>query len=266
MFEWLEEEIARIKTRKFHLMDGPASAELRQAVETTEISLPPSYKEFVLRFGNAELYRYGTDYYVTVLAGPRETENRQGESFIRFGGTWTSRAYFKDALLVEDEESPVFEYYHNCFRKTADGFEEWLRAKGRSARRRFKKKEWEAIEKGPPPFTEEECAIVEARSQFRWRLVGVASNEDLSFEVHNGSAMTLPYLSVGVRGKLRPPQSGPLNGGAYLPVASIHPGETKTVEHDCYKEFVVPEDTEVFELPEPGPEDREQYWEFRVLA
>ena len=266
MFEWLDDEIARIKTRKFHLVDGPASAELRHAVETTEIPLPPSYKEFVLRFGNAKLYRYSTNYYVTVFAGPRAAEDRHGELLVHIGATWTSRAYFKDALLVEGEESPVFEWFHNCFRKTADGFEEWLRTKGRSARRRFKKKEWEAIEKGPLPFTEDELAVVEARNHFRWRLVGVAPNENLIFEIHNGSTRTLSYLSVGVRGRLRPPNSGPLNGGAYLPVASIRPGETKLVERDCYKKFVVPEDTEVFELPEPGPEDREQYWEFRALA
>ncbi len=30
MFEWLEDEMAEIKTPKFHLMDGPASPELRQ--------------------------------------------------------------------------------------------------------------------------------------------------------------------------------------------------------------------------------------------
>lgn len=46
----------------------------------------------------------------------------------------------------------------------------------------------------------------------------------------------------------------------------IGPGETRVVEPGCYKEFVAPEDTEVFDLPDPGPEDREQYWEFRPPA
>ena len=59
MFEWLDEEISQIKTPKFHLVDGPAPAELRQAVLSSEFPLPPSYREFVLRFGNAKLYRYG---------------------------------------------------------------------------------------------------------------------------------------------------------------------------------------------------------------
>ena len=46
VFEFLVEEMARIKTRKFHLVDGPASPELQRAIEKTDLLLPPSYKEF----------------------------------------------------------------------------------------------------------------------------------------------------------------------------------------------------------------------------
>ncbi len=264
MFEWLEEEMARIKTRKFHLVDGPARAELRQAVESCEFPLPPSYKEFVLRFGNAQLYRRSSYWLVEVYAGPREAESEEQEALIHFGRTHTSLAYFKEPLLVEGGESPVFEWQHGqSIQQTADSFVDWLNAKCVSARKQYKKKEWESIEAGPTPFTDHDRAVVEARKQFRWSVVGVAPNEDLRFEIHNGSTVTLPYLSVGIRGKLRPPKTGPLEGGGYLPTASIHPGETKLLEYDCYKQFIAPEDTEVFELPEPGPEDREQYWEFK---
>ena len=229
MYEWLDEAMSQIKTRKFLLVDGPASAELRQAVESSDFPLPPSYREFVLRFGNAKLYRNSSDYYVTVYAGPREATDAAGDAFLHIGGTWTSRAFFKEDLLVSGQESPVFESYLHSFRKTADGFEEWLIAKCKAARKRYKKKEWEAIEKGPPPFTDHEQNIVEARRQFRWRVIGVAPNEDLCFEIHNGSSMVLPYLSVGIRGKLRSPNNGPLNGGASLPVWSIGPSETKVI-------------------------------------
>jgi hypothetical protein len=264
MFEWLSEEMSRIKTRKFHLVDGPASSELRQAVESCDFPVPPSYKQFVLQFGNAKLYRNGSNYSVTVFASPNDSITDDGERYLHFGRTWTSNAFFKESLLSVGEETSVFEAFQVSFRKTADGFENWLKMKCNSARKRFKIKEWEAIETGPCPFTDHEQGIVEARRQFRWRVVGVAPNDDLRFEIHNGSAVTLPYLSVGVRGKLRPPKTGPLNGGAFLPVASIRPGETKVVEFDCYKKFIAPEETEVFALPDPGPEDREQYWEFRT--
>src|SRR5436190_762700 len=173
MFEWLIEEMARFKTRKFFLVDGPASVELRQAVESSTLPLPPSYKEFVLRFGNAKLYRRDSYYYVTVFAGPNMADSSAGEPFIQFGRTWTSLAYFKDSLLVEGGESPVFEWRHEQgVQQTADGFLDWLKAKCRSARKRYKKNEWEAIEHGPPPFTEQELAIVEARRRFRWRAAG----------------------------------------------------------------------------------------------
>jgi hypothetical protein len=265
MFEWLDKEMKQITTPKFHLVDGPASAELRRAVETCDFPLPPSYREFVLRFGNAKLYRRGSNWLVQVYAGPREAANDQLEALIHFGRTETSLAYFKESLLTAGKESPVFEWRHEQgIQQTADSFGDWLKSECDSARKRFKKREWEAIKKGPHPFTDHERAIVEARRLFRWRVVGMSENEDLRFEIHNGSTMTLQYLSVGIRGKLRPPKYGPLNGGAFLPVASIRPGETKVIEFDCYKKFIAPETTEAFALPDPGPEDRDQYWEFRT--
>src|SRR5262249_10736646 len=127
MFEWLIDEMARVQTQKFYLVDGPASPELHAAVAKSDFPLPPSYREFVLRFGNSKLYRRDSYYYVTVFAGPRELEADDGERLIQFGRTWTSLAYFKESLLVAGSESPVFEWQHEqCIRQTADGFEKWL--------------------------------------------------------------------------------------------------------------------------------------------
>jgi len=271
MFEWFLDEMAAIKTPKFHLVDGLASSELREAVENSGRLLPPSYREFVLRFGNAKLYRhvdtYNSYYLIEIYAGPREATSDGGEPLIQFGRTHTSLAYFKGSWLKEGRESAVFEWRHEQdVRKTADGFLDWLKAKCSWARKQYKKAEWERMRSGPVPFAEREKAVVQARKQFRWRVVGVAPNGDVRFEIHNGSDMTLPYFFVGVRGRLRPPKSGPLEGGARLPVDSIRPGETRVVEYDCYKQFVAPEDIEVFDLPEPGPEDREYYWEFKALV
>lgn len=264
MFEWLDDEIARIKTRKFHRVNGPATAQSREFMASHQVPVPQSYREFVRRFGDAELYHNGSYYHVTVFASPIDSITDADERYLHFGRTWTSNAFFKESLLAVDRESPVFEAFHKSFRKTAEGFESWLIAKCNSARKRYNKRAWEAIEMGPHPFDDQERAIVEARKLYRWRVVGVTQNEDLRFEIHNGSAMTLPYLSVGIRGTLRPPKRGPLNGAAFLPVASIHPGETKVVEFDCYKRLISPKDTEAFAMPDPEPEDREQYWEFRA--
>jgi hypothetical protein len=235
MFEWLENEMGQVNTPKFYIVDGPAPAELREAIEHSDVAPPPSYEAFVLQFGNAKLYRQGSVYLVQVFASLLDAESDEGETLLQFGRTDMSLAYFKESLLIRGRESPVFEWRHELgLQNTAD-------------------------------FSVQEKAIVEARKLFRWRVVGIAPNGDLRFEVHNGSNLVLPYFSIGIRGKLRPPKSGPLNGGVWLPVSSILPGDTQIIEKGCYKNLVDPKDIEAFAEPDPEPEDRDRYWEFRSL-
>jgi hypothetical protein len=267
MFDRLISELARIRTRKFHIVDGSASPELREAIEKSGMALPPSFKAFVIHFGNAQLYRRANYHLIEIVAGPKTAIGDGGEALIQFGRTHTSFAYFKESLLVSGHESPVFEWHHGQgLRKTAEGFLEWIESKLLWARKQYSNKEWKQIEEGPPPFNEQELTAVKARKAFRWKVVGIGPNQDLRFEIHNGSHQVLKYLSVGVRGTMRKPNSGLLDGIVYLPVVSVRPGRTEVIEYDCYKEYVAPENAEVFDLPEPGPEDRSVYWEFRGNA
>lgn len=262
MFEWLVNEMAKIKTNKFHIVDGTLSPENRELVESTEIPVPPSYKQFVIQFGNAKLYRQGSGYLVQVYAVPQDALSKKGEALLLFGRTDMGLAYFKESLLVPGEESPVFEWRgHNNLHRTADGFEQWLTSKCNAARKSFKKKRWQQIEAGPPPFSDEEQNIVKARRKYQWRVVGIAPNGDIQYEVHNGSDIVLPYLSIGIRKK-----NGKPKGGVWLPVASVMPGQTKVIEKDSYKESLTPDDVEAFEKPDPEPEDRDRYWEFKALT
>ena len=261
MFEWLLDEMAAVKTRKFYLVEGPLPADTRKAMEHANAPVPPSYKAFILQFGNAQLYRQGSVYLLRVFAAPRLDESKDGQRLLHFGRTDMALAYFKESLLVPGDECPVFEWRHaQGLRKAADGFEEWLVMKCKAARKHFKRKDWEAIRSGPPAFSEQEKAVVEARKRFSWRVVGVAEDGDLVFEVHNGSEMILPYLSVGVRER-----SGGLIGGIWLPVSSVLPGQTRKVQKGCYKERHAPDKIEVFCQPDPEPEDRDLYWEFKEL-
>jgi hypothetical protein len=265
MFEWLIDEIASVKTRRFYLVDGPLPAEQRALVEHSELPVPPSYKGFVLRFGNAMLYRIGDQYRVQVFAGPRADESKAGEPRLCFGRTEDTVAYFKEFLLIPGRESPVFEwdYERGVEEQTANGFEEWLRKTCARARQFYTKEHWREIEKGPPPFSNEEMRIIEARRKFRWRVVGISPSGDIQFEVYNGSDMVLPYLSLGIRGKRRGNEDM-LEGGVWLPVGSLLPKHTTLIEKDCYIEWVDPHDVEVFEAPDPEPEDRDRYWEFKA--
>jgi hypothetical protein len=261
MFDWLELELSTIKTRRFHVVDGVADPALRAAVEESEAPVPVSYKDFVLRFGNAKLYKKHGYYIVGVLAGPVEEQSRDGESLYRIGHYQSSNAYFKASLLRGEEEAPVFEGQDGRLIEVADSFEAWLAKRHKAARGKYNKRQWAEIVAGPPPFTPEEHRIVEARRRFTCGAVGVTPEGKFLFEVHNGSGMTLPFLSIGVRWK-----DNSLQGGIWLPVSHVRPGQTAIVEHEGYKGMADPSGVEVFVLPDPEPEDRERFWEFKALS
>jgi hypothetical protein len=260
VFEWLEQELAAIRTKRFHIVDGPASDEFRAAVLGSRLPAPPSYVAFVLRFRNAQLYRM-TEldlYWMRVFAAPHDVESRAGEPLLYIGGYDQGCAYLKEETLRRGGEAPIFESTQAGVRKAAESFEEWLTARATRARRRYRRKEWAEVLRGPPPFTAEERAVVDARRQFTWRVVGVAPSGEVLYEVTNGSNRHLPFLSIGIRGKV-----GNLEGGVWLPVDHIAPGQTAVVAKDTYRNLLDPSDVEAYPLPDPDPEERARYWEFR---
>lgn len=261
MFEWLENEIREIKTAKFHIVDGPADIALKNAVEKCEVPIPKSYREFVIRFGNAKLYRELNYYKVGVLASLRDEVSKGGESYYRFGHYDSNSAYFKESELQSGEETPIYEGGEDQICQVADGFETWLRKRCTAAKRKYTKAAWAKIIDGPIPLTSEEIKIIEARRKFTWRVLDVTPEQDFLIEVHNGSEAVLPFLSIGVRWKV----SGS-NGGIKIPVSNIPPGKKAVVRCDAYKEMVDPSKIELYSLPDPGPEDRDRYWEFRPLV
>jgi hypothetical protein len=261
MYEWLEAELTETRWRRFHVVDGPASDGLRAMIEQSPIPISPSYKQFALRFGNAKLYQVlGKEYYgITVFAAPRKVDRKKaGDDLYWIGWYGEVYVYCRANDLAPGQESPIYQGGRNGFRRVGDAFGSWLRLCAERARKKYKKREWETILRGPDPFTVDELGIVEARRLFRWRVVGLSDSGDIRFEVTNGSRGRLPYLSIGIRSK-----DGRLNGGVWLPVSTIAPGETAIVEKDAYKNLVKPSDIEAYPKPDPDPEDRERYWEFR---
>lgn len=113
--------------------------------------------------------------------------------------------------------------------------------------------------KPPKPFSRRDETILEARKLFVWRHTGYEETGNATFEVANNSQTRLPYLSIGVQGV----GGSKLIGGAWLNVSGIGPGEKGTVEHQCYKEMLLPEETEFFSKPDPTPETKEDFWEFK---
>lgn len=258
MYEWLEMEIKEIKTQKFHIVDGPASSAAEATLKEIGTLLPPSFSVFLSKFGDARLYRELDYYKLGVLASPWEGKDTDGKPIACIGHYDDARAYFK--LPLSGEELPVFEWSGGGLKKVSDTFEHWIEKRSADCKAKIGKTKWAKILKGPPPFTSQETRIVEARKRFEWTVTGISNNGDISFKIHNGSDLTLPFLSVGVRSIDRS-----FNGGVFIPVSGLKPGQTAVIDRDCYKKQIDPKLIEVFALPDPGPEDRDRYWEFRAL-
>lgn len=257
-YKWLQEELSTIKTSRFHVVEGGGSEALRTA---NRLDLPRSYREFVQEFGKAKLYKVKGGYALGVLAAPSAAVGPDGVPLLCVGHYQSAKAYFKQSELAEVKEPPVYEWGQAGLRKSADGFASWLENRCSAARSQYGKRGWARVLKGPKPFTEREEAVVQARRDFKWRVVGVTPDNDLIFEVTNCSGMTLPFVSIGVRSS-----HGKFEGRVWLPVSHIGSGTTGVIEKDCYKRYVDPEQIEVFALPDPEPEDRDEYWEFREVG
>lgn len=256
MFERLEHEISTIKTPRFHVVDGPVEAKLQEAVVQSNLPLPSSYKEFVLKFGNAKLYRRSRNgYYISVFAGPREATLNDGGRIYHLGSHDGASVYVKPG--PSSTELPVFEFESGSEEKVADDFEEWLRESCAHARSTYGKEKWAEIVHGPEPFTVEEQEVIEARRAIQWRMLGLDDAGNHVFEITNAGLRTLTALTVGVRSK-----DGRLNGAVRLNTRHLAAGQTVALHVDCYKDLISPSEIEVFSLPDPQPEDRDRYYEF----
>ncbi len=257
MFEWLESELSAIGTPRFHVVDGLAEPKLRDAVINSRLRLPRSYVKFVLRFGNAKLYRKSrSGYAIGVFAGPREGRLNDGTYAYQIG-------YYDSAgIFVRNEVNtsgwPVYERELHTERRVANDFEEWLKTTCERVRSGYGLEKWSEIEHGPAPFSHEEEEIVETRQLIAWRVLGIDSSGNHIFEVTNGGHFVLPVLTVGVRSK-----DGRLNGALRLKIGHIAPGDTAILHLACYKDIVPSKHIEIFALPSPRPEDRDYYAEFK---
>jgi hypothetical protein len=229
---------------------------LREAVTRSNVPLPSAYKEFILKFGNAKLYRNARNdsYRIGVFAGPRQSTLGDGTRIYIIGWNDGASVYVKP--VSDLTELPIFEFEEEPEEKVADSFEEWLAASCANARRAYGKEKWAEILRGPKRFTAEEKDIIEARRLISWRVLGIDADGNHIFEVTNAGCRALAALTVGVRSK-----DGRLNSAIRLNVLHIGPGQRDVLHRGCCKGLRPPEELELFALPDPNPEDRDYYWE-----
>jgi hypothetical protein len=267
MYEWLEKEITKIKARKFHVIETEGKPlDIARTIPSEIYSLlPPSYVAFLSKFGGAKLYRENAYYQVGILNPPQNKILKSGEKVLHIGYFNESEAYFKYSLLIPGKESPVYEWSDEGFEKIADTFEEWLTIRCEDAHNAYTDLKWEEILNGSKPFTSEEEAVVTARKQFEWQVVGFDENRTLKIAVKNNSNIILPYLTIGMRAT-DPTEEGRIwESGLHISVSNIQPGQESVIEHHIHQNLFTPINTELFQVSDPLPEERDKYWEFQKL-
>ena len=168
--------------------------------------------------------------------------------------------YFESSTKNPSEESSVFEWSKaKGIINTRKTFKAWLFDACTRAREVYSVSEWDVIKLGSPPFSAYENSIANARKQFRWQQIGITQNGELMFEIENCSTMRLPYLTLLARSK-----DNTIDDFFWVSTHSISPGETHLITKACYKGIVSPAQLEISDAPDPLPEDRERYWEFRT--
>jgi hypothetical protein len=262
--KWFRDELGAIKSRRFHIFEPVGEKQLAYRHGGKQVALSGPYASFLREFGWAKLF---TDYgdAPLVSAYPLSSRRRFKLSdgvYVGFGFRGEETALFSESDLFARGESAVFREAAGGSQRINDNFGEWLKVSYDRARSTFSARAWERICAGPKPFSRQQQRIVEARRKFTVRHTGFAKNGDATFSVRNDSDMTLPYYSLGVQGK----GGTKLVGGVFLDVSSIPPGTEKSVRKDCYKESLRQDELEIFELPEPIPEKKEGYWEFKSMS
>lgn len=260
-YSWVMKEVDQVKWRGFfrfqHCLDF---RELAIAQERFG-PLPEDYVSFIKEFGECRLFRKlrNGSYNLAVFANPRIIEGRNGEVLLVIGFYINGEfAHFRKPPGVDQVESGVFEGAGLQLRKSANSFEEWFKKRWGAAKRLYKKSEWKKIVAGATPFTDHELRLIDAMELFEFQRVGVAKNGDMQIQIWNGSDLWLSRLTIDVRAP------GRLEGTIHVDVSEIGPGQSKIVEHDCYKSMVAADSVELLRKPRPEPEERDMIYALRT--
>lgn len=264
-FDWLRTECLTIKSPGFHNFIELHGEDFTYKYGDISVPVRGDYGDFLREFGQAILFDgWGNLPVIPFMIYPlkefrREVlGNRDGRSFVAFADRGSQHVFFEEGKILREESSAVFLLSKHGAKEIYPNFSEWLQASYDWAKAKYSGRQWALVVKGAAPFSDQECKVIEARNQFKWRHTGFAENGDAFFEVENNSTMVLPFLSIGVKDC----DEAILIGGVWLDVGGIMPGDKKTVTADCYKDRIPREKLVLFSKPEPIPEKRDRYWEF----
>ncbi|ACM19399.1 hypothetical protein Geob_1039 [Geotalea daltonii FRC-32] len=257
MYDWFYEQLKSIKYKNFHIVE-PIDQKTIENLKVRLGGLPKTYADFLQSFGKAKLYHEQHYYIVGVYPLYPESIDESGETFYCFGHYDAASAGFKAADINGGNEAAVFEMNSSGnLTRVANDFASWFFDRCTLARKRYSKKEWEKILNEPKPFNNREVAVAEARKLFQWQLLERTPQGTFRFRIYNNSKTVLPFLTVGIRHN-----ENKFEGGIWIPVRHVTPGQVRDVEAKPYPHIPIEEQIP-FSMPDPTPEDRAMYWEFR---
>ena len=260
MYQWLIDEINLVKAPYFHVIGPHVDKRDAGYIRKSPLQVPDVYKEFVITFTFARLFRTPLDNYrILIGSEPVYWPDTKYGGLYCIGKYEMGTVYFKESELDKGKDIPVHEWYGmSGIRKAADTFDEWIHVKYRNARKKYKVKEWKALLIPPPPFTEHEQAIVAARHQMKWEMVRIEENFDRVVRITNMSNMVLPYFTLDINHS-----EGRSFTRSAIPTNDLMPGETK--EHHVKWQVKYPEHEQLLlaGARDPVPGEQQYYWEFR---
>ena len=232
-YDWFQLETDAMRTVQFFSTATSRGESLPPASITAEWkTLPLEFLEFVQRYGTTKLFRgdgpaLGLCYDMYIYFPPLASTDFRGTTFCRWGITGNSALAFRVDRDTGGCEPHVFVWPHRgAPRSTGLAFSEWLAARFDARKRRYGKRRWAALERGPEPWSAEELKIIEARRLFRWDLMESGSTSRPVFRITNGSARCLSHITIEYEAKVPSLIRGVLHGGLVFDVAGLPPGQT----------------------------------------
>lgn len=259
-YEWLHDLRNRIERAKF-LVFEPISPMALEAFESGIGPLPDAYREFLLTFGEARLFRsFISDSYELTVEAPSHIDTQEVSSqIVRVGRSGTETALYVWQNGSLHGKGSLYGIYQGHMREIASSFEQWLEQGRHRARSQYSRKEWAQVLAPVLPFTEEEQRVVDALAQFRFHQVGLSDQGGLVVEVKNDSPIQLPWIPVKMKWLWGDGSLG--TGAGIIPTSKLKPGEARLTEvSNTYKDAgVKPEQIELIAHPPILPDDRPFY-------
>ncbi len=252
-----------VNTIMEQLLRSPAALEQHQiSKDRCDITLllslssafPPSYIDFLTRYGGVKLFREGLGYLMTVLPNPVMLDDDEYGDLLRFGSYDDSYCYFSPTSMKPNEETPVYILDDGELVMVASSFSEWFSLCATELLSRYPSmRDGEAV----AAFSEQEQLIVRSRKQYQWHITG-CTDKFVVVNITNASDTTLDCITLGVRSIDRR-----VNGAVKVDVRDLAVGMSKDTSLDCYSDLVDPFQVELYNLPDPTPGTRSMYFEFQ---